>query len=1018
MFIGAKRSKERRSVLKMNRKSSKIMCLLMTLIMVGSSLAGLAHIVGASNVTVMTTGSRVAEVEMNDDPQHANAATSGVGITGSLEISTATDYEDWFTIACTRPQVLNVSLYLVTYDVVDTGKYNFQLELYGPDAMGTYDNPLKWFSHMLTRWETASTLCIGSGTYYVRVVVNATGGGQPSTQPDTYKLDITTSNAIPLTGGQSDQKTLTQGGPNWFEWYKITTSKDQSFQVKVTPPANEVINMDMYGIWNRGFDMSAGNQTLQPWYLNGSAASQVGTVEQMTGMTGDMDVYVRLWLTKDQGAGAYKFDVTNILIPSDNDNVPTGATVIPETASILNHLQQSMDTMDWYKFTIDAAYTADIMFNPEGSKLSYWNMTLWDSALAYINGSFDTVSGHPYIKPDPQNHIAGNPTTGSISHMKWKPPATGTYYISIAGLALDPDHLTDMSKGPLDQNYRLYIQLPNWGPQNKSKISDADINENQVFKINVSTYFKDPEGDKLSFTGRVDNTKIGFKKESTGNVTVTPPFNWAGECNVTVDATDGMANIGANTISQTFKLTVHEVDDAPYVVQDYFFVNFTMSEGQKDAQTYPYQLNHATVGGSTRGVFADIDGAMTFSWTGGTHVHVRMDAKTTNVYFSADDHWFGVENITFTAKYKETVPATDKVKVTVKHTNHGPTRRGDKETYAINMDENEQPDLSLKASDMFDDIDVGDPNYVTGDVLNYTIGLPTPLHLNVTILKDNTIRIELEKYWSGDVDFTVVCADIFGATNTTKVSVKVKHIDQAPSIDGFTPKSKDLTINDGQNQVFTLTSISDIDNDTKYDIRYSWYVNNDLQTDENVKNQQFTFRTVLPPNQGFGAGSYVIKVVISDGLLTDETEWNITVLKVNQAPKGARIISPSANVQYEQGKALSFQSDKSVNDPDGDQLYYKWVINASGKETTLSDQANFVFDWKNKDTSKLMGPGLHKIDFIVSDNKGGFDRTSVVVTIKAKPKPAGVIPGFEAAILLVAVLVALVAFGKRKFKHV
>jgi len=1004
----------------MNRKSSKIMGLLMTLIMVGSSLAGLAHIVGASNVTVMTTGSRAAEAEPNDDPQHANAATSGVGITGSLEVSTATDYEDWFTIACTRPQVLNVSLYHVDYDVVDTGKYNLQIELYGPDAMGTYDNPLKWFSHMLTRWETASTLCIGSGTYYLRVVVNVTGAGNPSTQPTHYKLDITTSNAIPLTGGQTDQKTLTQGGPNWFQWYKITTSKDQSFQVKVTPPANEVINMDMYGIWNRGFDMSAGNQTLQPWYLNGTAASQVGTVEQMTGMTGEMEVYVRLWLTKDQGAGTYKFDVTNILIPSDNDNTPTEAKVIPETSSTLSHLQQSMDTMDWYKFNIDATYTADIMFTAENLKSSYWNMTFWDSNLNYLNGSFDTVSGNPYIKPDPQNHIAGNPTTGSITLMKWKPPATGMYYISITGLALDPDHLTDMSKGPLDQNYRLYIQLPNWGPQNKSKISDADINENQVFKINVSTYFKDPEGDKLSFTGRVDNTKIGFKKESTGNVTVTPPFNWAGECNVTVDATDGMANIGANTISQTFKLTVHEVDDAPYVVQDYFFVNFTMSEGQKDAQTYPYQLNHATVGGSTRGVFADIDGAMTFSWSGGTHVHVRVDAKTTNVYFSADDHWFGVENITFTAKYKETVPATDKVKVTVKHTNHGPTRRGDKEIYTVNMDELDPPEVSLKASDMFDDLDVGDPNYVTGDELNYTVGLPEPPYLNVTILKDNTIQIALkDPYWSGDDHFTILCTDKWGATNTTKVYVIVKHINQPPVIDGFTPVTDPIKIDDGQSQMFTIR-VSDRDNDTKYDLRYTWYVDNEPQSGENVKNAQFTFRTVLPPAQGFGAGSYVIKVVVTDGISEDETEWNITVNKVNQAPIGAKIISPSVNVQYEQGKALSFQSDKAAMDPDGDQLFYKWFVidPTTKKNVVLSDKANFVFDWKDKTASKQLGPGLHTVYLSISDNKGGYSNTSVVVTIKAKPTPAGFVPGFEAPILLVVVLVAFAVFGRRRFKHV
>jgi len=187
-----------------------------------------------------------------------------------------------------------------------------------------------------------------------------------------------------------------------------------------------------------------------------------------------------------------------------------------------------------------------------------------------------------------------------------------------------------------------------------------------------------------------------------------------------------------------------------------------------------------------------------------------------------------------------------------------------------------------------------------------------------------------------------------------------------------------------------------------------------------VKNAQFTFRTVLPPAQGFGAGSYVIKVVVTDGISEDETEWNITVNKVNQAPIGAKIISPSVNVQYEQGKALSFQSDKAAMDPDGDQLFYKWFVidPTTKKNVVLSDKANFVFDWKDKTASKQLGPGLHTVYLSISDNKGGYSNTSVVVTIKAKPTPAGFVPGFEAPILLVVVLVAFAVFGRRRFKHV
>jgi len=921
-------------------------------------------------------------------------------ITGSIMVSAANDYFDWYSIGCNRGQAINVSLYHLDYDVNDKGKYNMQIVLYGPESEGSMNYVGRWMSFLQTRWETASTLCAYQATMFLMVVTNATpDGSAPSSLPTHYTLDITTYTPPTLSAGQSDTKVLSEDKPNWFQWYRIATTKDQTFYAKVTPPAAGTVDMDMYGMWDRGVDAAAGNQSMQPWFLNLSRATQNGQVAQIAAMTGDMDIYVQLWMRKGTGLTGTKFEVIGTLLPSDGDNTPADAKEITKTTSYLEHAQQSVDKFDWYKFTVDSGFTVDITFSLQDLRSSYWNMTIWDNSLAYVDGWFNTKDGHPYIPPDQQAGYAGNPiSSAGITLTDWAPPSAGTYYISIIPFAQDPQgHMT--SPPLVDQFYRLWVNLPNFGPENKSQIPDADIMEDQVFSgLDCKDFFSDNEGDLLTYNVKSDNKNVAVKLTGS-NVTATPAKDWFGTANITVEATDGMANIGANTIRQTFLVTVNPVNDLPYVKE--FFINFTMYESEKDRQTYPYNLN---------AVFGDIDSPMTFTYSGNTNINVRIDQLTKNVYFTARDLWFGEENITFTAKDEGTVTAKVPINIKVTHKNHGPTLVNSKYTYNVEMKEDDEGDYSLKADAMFEDIDTT----YAGDHLTYRLKDPLPLHLNLTIMEDYTIAIISEKDWSGDAEFTVYAEDAFGATNETKIIVKVKPVNDPPVIHAFTPTKLDITLNEGDNQVIMISSVTDVDNDTKYDIRYSWYVNNEFQTGDNVRNHQFTFRTVFQPDDGNAAGDYHVKCVVSDGLASVEREWNITVVDVNQPPINVRIVSPQAGVQYVEGKPITFEADANISDPDGDSPQFKWVINQTGTE--LSQSRAFSYDWKNKAMNKELKPGNHKIDLIVTDGKGGESKTSVILTIKAKPKKNQ--PGFEGPILMAAVLVALVALGRRKFKHV
>ena len=301
----------------MNNKYSKFMGILLTVIMLGSAFSALAQIAGA-------TSSRAAEAENNGDLNHANPISSGVLMTGSLMVSPTNDYQDFFSFTCNKGQAINASLYHIDYDNADTGKYNLNVILWGPaDDTGMLYKGL-WGSFLQTRWETASGLCVYSGTYFFEVRINVSGSN-PGTLATHYTLDVTVYDPTPLSGGQSDNRILSMDGPNWFHWYKITTSKDQVFAVKTTPPAQGQVDMDMYAIWNRGFDKTAGNQSLQPWFLNVTRTSGVGVTGQMNALSGDLDIYVQAWLRKGTGLGATKFEVINTLIPSDNNNVPADA---------------------------------------------------------------------------------------------------------------------------------------------------------------------------------------------------------------------------------------------------------------------------------------------------------------------------------------------------------------------------------------------------------------------------------------------------------------------------------------------------------------------------------------------------------------------------------------------------------------------------------------------------------------------------------------------------------------------
>jgi hypothetical protein len=944
--------------------------------------------------------SRAPESETNDDINHANSISSDEIVTGDLVISGGgQDVQDWFMFSASRGDVINASVYHLDWDSGDTGRYNINLFLLGPEEEGSNTYTVYWFSALQTRWETASCLVVYSAAYFVVAAANMTQDSQGNpvitTDPVHYTLSVTVSTPPNLNTGGNDQKTLDVNSPNWFAWYKIAAGDEQSFVARLQNPSGTNIDMDMYNIWQRGFDKAAGYQGFQPFLLNRTRVDQKGNLEQMGGRVCDGDVYIRLWLR--EGGGQYTMNLQTAQIASDGNNRPEQSVLVEGPASIVAHGDQAYDHFDWYKFSLDVGETVDITMTLMESKLHYWNLSVWDSNHNYVDGWFNTQDGGSPYRPTTQQDPGNKISSGGINKQDWTPPAPGTYHVMVMPIASDPD--APQASFPSSQQYRLYLGLPNYGPFLKSPLQDDEIDEDTVFTgLDLSDHFGDPEGDVLTYhLDSKDSNKVKVSTLGLGesNVTITPDPNWFGTVNLTFSATDGAANMGETTVTADMTLTVNPVNDDPYLIVP--FGNYSIPEGSKSYDS----------GRKLNDLFGDIDDAtLTYSWTPTNKIIISVNQVTTQVYFTSPDMWYGSEEVTFTAKDSGTNPVTTTSKITVTHMNHIPEYV--RESYSIDIEEDDEDD-SLNVADMFDDVDLHYIGVDTGEALTYRIKEPYPDNLNVSIDEDDyTLHVRPLANWSGDDDIVIECRDAFGGSNTTKVYITVEPVNDAPDIVTTTPSPDDtITIDEGQTNLFNVVG-TDIDNDTTFDLKYRWYVNGERIKDENVKHNQFTFRSSYTSDTGtgFDEGNYIIKVVLTDGLLEDEVEWNLVIVDINQRPEGAVILSPKATDKITQGKTQLVFEAGNATDIDGDELTYIWILKETNE--TIGEGQVLDYDWG----TKVLTPGEHTIELKVTD--GETDPLFTTVKIKIdKKKPTGG-PGFEMVALVVALTIGIAVLRRRR----
>lgn len=179
-----------------------------------------------------------------------------------------------------------------------------------------------------------------------------------------------------------------------------------------------------------------------------------------------------------------------------------------------------------------------------------------------------------------------------------------------------------------------------------------------------------------------------------------------------------------------------------------------------------------------------------------------------------------------------------------------------------NQNWNENTNKTIDLGDYFSDVDDSSLNY------SYAFN-SSSTYITAVIDDDGDALLTPENDWYGSEVITFTAYDSANLSFTSnEVTLTVQEVNQtgvnqAPNIDTVSPES-DPTISVGESQIFSITK-SDPDGD---DMNVTWYVDNDVQ--EGETSDSFTYAASVK-------GSYIIKVAISDGKLSDTNSWALTV---------------------------------------------------------------------------------------------------------------------------------------------
>lgn len=167
---------------------------------------------------------------------------------------------------------------------------------------------------------------------------------------------------------------------------------------------------------------------------------------------------------------------------------------------------------------------------------------------------------------------------------------------------------------------------------------------------------------------------------------------------------------------------------------------------------------------------------------------------------------------------------------------------------------------------------------------------------------------------------------LWGVTERRTVQVN----NTPPRIDLFLPANINHNITEPANQTFNII-YTDTENDA---VTVDWYVNGTLQSA--ARNTNFTFLGNFSPASQQSNGTYNITAVVSDGSLSSQVNWTLTVNNTNRAPQWASISNQTSS------EDIPFSFIVVATDLDNDTITY--FINNTANFSINSSSGNITFN--------------------------------------------------------------------------
>lgn len=272
--------------------------------------------------------------------------------------------------------------------------------------------------------------------------------------------------------------------------------------------------------------------------------------------------------------------------------------------------------------------------------------------------------------------------------------------------------------------------------------NDGNVTTQEDKPVSISLKGSDPDGDSLNYSV-IKGPSHGKLSGTAPKLRYSPKTNFNGSDSFTFKASDKTADSAAAIVS----ITVKAVNDPPMAYDDSVTtqedkpVSITLAGGDADGDL----LTHSVVKGPSHG---------------------SLKGTAPRLIYSPKANFNGSDSFTFKVSDKTTDSAAATVSITVTAVNDAPTADDDRALTQENT-----PIVRIDV--LTNDTDVDDDPLKIRDVTQGKNG-------SVSINDDNTLRYIPNENFSGIDSFTYTISDGKGRTDTAKVNVKVKAVNNAP----------------------------------------------------------------------------------------------------------------------------------------------------------------------------------------------------------------------------------------------